>query len=139
MKLPERLPGLRLATILLAVYGVVWIAPEGSLTGVLTMGVGTTAVSLGHLVQRRWGGRPLSLRRWLVLATGGGALLGLGAVLLSLIFMAVKTGLHSHGPEFTPAEIAWLWGQLPLWLPIGALVGLGLGMLLAAATNQNGR
>ena len=132
MTLPERLPGLRLATVLLALYGAVWIALEGSLPGVLTMGVGGTAVSLGHAVQRLWGGRTLARGRWLLLATGSGALLGLGAVAVTFVFMAVKTGLHSHGPEFTPAEMAWLWGQLPLWLPLGTLTGLGLGMLDSA-------
>lgn len=132
MSLPSRLPGLRLVTVLWAVYAGAWISLEGALVQVVAMGVATTAVSLGHLVQRRWGGRQLTRPKWLLLATAVGTALGSGGVLLTLLFMVMKTGLHAHGPEFTPAEIAWVWQQLPLWTISGGLAGLGLGMAAAA-------
>jgi hypothetical protein len=44
--------------------------------------------------------------------------------------MAVKTGLHAHGPEFTPAEINWVLQQTPIWTAAGLLAGLGLGQIV---------
>jgi NhaP-type Na+/H+ or K+/H+ antiporter len=55
----------------------------------------------------------------------------LGSSLLTLVFMAIKTGLHAHGPEFTLQEIQWVSQQTPLWAAVGLLIGLGLGMLTA--------
>jgi hypothetical protein len=66
----------------------------------------------------------------LVTAVSGLAL-GAGSGLLSLLFMAVKTGLHAHGPEFSQAEIAWVWNGMLLWTTVGLLVGLGLGLIWA--------
>jgi hypothetical protein len=59
-----------------------------------------------------------------------GLLFGLGSSLLTLVLMAVKTGLHAHGPEFTPNEINWILQQVPLWSAAGLLAGLGLGQLV---------
>jgi hypothetical protein len=58
-----------------------------------------------------------------------GFLFGLGCGLMTLLLMVLKTGLHGHGPEFSPAEINWVWGQIPLWGLVGLLGGLGLGMI----------
>ncbi len=132
MMIPATIPGLRLATVLLALYSAIWISLEGKLVQVVVLGVGVTAVSLLHLIQRYLGGRRLSLGRWLLATAVAGLLLGIGSVLLSLFFMALKTGLHAHGPEFSTADIRWLWDQLPLWSAVGTLVGSGLGLLLAA-------
>jgi hypothetical protein len=46
--------------------------------------------------------------------------------------MILKTGIHAHGPEYTARELAWVWTQLPLWGGVGALTGLGFGLLMAA-------
>jgi hypothetical protein len=130
MTIPVQIPGLRLLTAVWGLGFVLWIAPEGDLAQVVALGVGGTAVLLGHLVQRVWGGRRVARGMWL----GGTAVLGLlfgaGSGLLALVFMAVKTGLHAHGPEFSPAEIAWVWQQIPLWAGAGLLAGLGGGMLI---------
>ena len=61
-----------------------------------------------------------------------GTLSGVMAVGLTLIFMALKTGLHAHGPEFTPREINWLIQQLPLWSIIGLLLGIGTSLITGA-------
>ena len=53
---------------------------------------------------------------------------------LTLAFMAIKTGLHGHGPEFAPDEISWVISQMPLWAMFGFLVGGGLGALTAGFT-----
>ena len=66
-----------------------------------------------------------------------GALLGLGSALFTLLFMAVKTGLHAHGPEFTAEEVNWVVQQIPLWTVVGLLGGLGLGLLLKAVATRS--
>ncbi len=62
----------------------------------------------------------------------GGLLFGLGSVFLTLFFMAMKTGLHAHGPEFTSFEINWVLQQAPIWAAAGVVAGLGLGLLMKA-------
>jgi hypothetical protein len=54
---------------------------------------------------------------------------GAGLALMTLMLMALKTGLHAHGPEYPTDQIFWVWRQLPLWAGVGALAGLGLGLL----------
>ena len=136
MQVPERIPGLKAATILLGLYAAVWISLEGALSQVVVMGAAVTAVAAGHLLQKYLGGRRLPVGRWLAVTAAVGLSIGLGSGVLTLVFMAVKTGLHAHGPEFTPAEIAWVLHQIPLWTLAGLLAGLGLGFLSAAASES---
>jgi len=131
MKIPARLPGLKAATVLLALYAVVWITLEGDLLRVVALALGVTLVVLGHGVQRYVGGRGFSLWAWLALAAGLGLAAGAGSGVLALLFMALKTGLHAHGPEFTATEINWVASRLAGWAAGGLFAGLGLGMLLA--------
>ena len=114
---------------LFGVYAAVWISLEGALWPVVVMGVGVTAVSLGHIAQKYLGGRTLSARQWVGVTAVTGLLLGLFSGLTILIFMAVKTGLHAHGPEFTPEQIAWVIRQTPIWAAAGMLAGSGIGLL----------
>lgn len=132
MVFPKKLRGLTTATILLAIYSLVWITLEGNLARVILLATGVTLVTGGYLVQGLLGGRQLSTGRWLIIAAAGGALMGPGVVVLSLVFMAVKTGLHAHGPEFSPAEISWIIQQIPLWMAVGVLAGLGFALLTIA-------
>lgn len=134
MDIPQRLPGLKTGLILLAVYTAVWIALEGAVWQVVVMGVGYTAVSLGYGWQKWLGGRMVDGWRWWGGTAVTGLLFGLGSGLLTLVFMAVKTGLHAHGPEFTPAEINWVLQQTLVWTAAGLLAGLGLGLLTRART-----
>lgn len=136
MNVPSRLPGLRGATLLLGVLLLAWIAPEGRLWLEMGMGVLTTAVLLAHLLQHFLGGRVLSVGAWVGATAVAGFLFGLGSALFTLFLMAAKTGLHGHGPEFTPAEINWVWSQLPLWSLVGSLAGLGLGMITSATRRE---
>ena len=65
------------------------------------------------------------------------ALFGFLTALLTLFFMALKTGLHAHGPEFTPSEINWVIARIPLWTAVGLLSGAGLGLVgLSVAGKQ---
>ncbi len=130
MQLPDKLPGLRLLTILLAGYFALWISLEGDLTQTVILAVGSCVLAAAHLIQR-WGrGRVLSGWFWLIGMTLTGLLVGVSTIFATLALMAVKTGLHAHGPEFTPREIAWVWNQLPLWTIIGTLTSLGLASLI---------
>jgi hypothetical protein len=131
MHIPAKIPGLNFITVLMGIYAAIWISLEGALWRVMVMGVGVTAVSLLHLLQKYGGGRLISWPHWLGLTAVIGLLFGLGSSLLTLVFMAVKTGLHAHGPEFTLQEIEWVSQQTPLWAAVGLLIGLGLGMLTA--------
>lgn len=136
MLIPSRIPGLRLFSILVAIYAAIWISLEGAKQQVILLAVAFMLVTAGYLVQRFLGGKQLSARRWVLYLTGLGLIVGLGSAFLTLIFMAVKTGLHGHGPEFTQAEIEWVIGQIPLWTLAGLTAGLGLGLLTTGFTNE---
>jgi hypothetical protein len=129
MKIPAKIAGLQWLTILVGLYGMVWISLEGSLWQVILLAAGLSLVGTFYLLQRNLGGRRISAGRWLFFCAGLGGAGGLGCALLTLALMAIKTGLHGHGPEFAPAEIEWLFSQMPLWTISGGAAGLGLGML----------
>lgn len=139
IKIPERVPGLKWLTVVWGVYGVLWIAPEGVLWQALLLGVGTTAVLILHLGQKYLGGRALAVGPWLGMTAVSGLCLGAGSGLLTLFFMAMKTGLHAHGPEFSLEEINWVMGRTPLWALVGLLSGLGLGLLAWGAGASQAR
>lgn len=129
MQIPERIPGLKWLKIGLAGYFVVWVALEGDLAQTVGLGVLSCVVAAAHLIER-WGrGRIISRRIWLMSLAGVGSLIGVCSGLATLAFMAVKTGLHAHGPEFTSAEIARIWQMIPLWAIVGATVGLALASI----------
>jgi hypothetical protein len=130
MQLPDKIPGLRLLTVILAGYFVLWISLEGDLAQTVILAVGSCVLAAAHLIQRYGRGRVLSRWSWLTGMTLTGLLVGFSTVFATLAYMVVKTGLHAHGPEFTPTEIVWVWSQLPLWTIIGTLTSLGLASLL---------
>jgi hypothetical protein len=128
-QIPKKLPGLRWATALLGVYAVVWMPVEGNLALTILLAVWATAVIAGHFVQQKLGGKLLSSWQWVGLTAVSGLLIGLSAGILTLAFMALKTGLHDHGPEFSRAEINWVIQRIPIWMAAGALGGGGWGLL----------
>jgi len=134
MQLPDRVPGLKWITILWALYAVIWALLESGLWPTILLAVLSGIVILGHLANRVLCGRKMALGIWLLSAAVLGALLGLGSALLTVGLMAVKTGLHAHGPEFSALEINWVIQQIPFWTLAGLLAGLGLGLLLKAVS-----
>lgn len=136
MQLPERVPGLRFATVLVAAYAVVWIALEGDLVRVTVLGSAMSLLLLGAVFQRWLAGRRLSRLVWLALCAALGAILGFNSGMFTLLFMALKTGLHAHGPEFSPAQIEWLLGQLPWWTSAGLLAGTGIAVILLVTRRE---
>ena len=134
MMVPKKLPGLQLATIVLAIYALIWISLEGKLLQVLILALGVSIVASAQIFQRTVGGRRMSLAPWLALTATVGLLIGASLGLFTLALMSLKTGLHAHGPEFTIEEFNWVIDQIPVWGAAGLLAGLGLGFLIAEFT-----
>jgi len=137
MQIPAKLPGLKMLTAVWAVYGVVWMALEGNLWRVVLMAGLTTAVLLATLGQKVLAGRLVPVGWWVVITAVTGLGFGLFSALLTLFFMALKTGLHGHGPEFSLLEIHWVLAQIPLWTAVGCLAGAGLGLVSAGLSRQS--
>ena len=133
MIIPASLPHLKAVFVAVGVLFIGWIALEGDIGREILLAAIIWTAGLAYLVTRHFGGRRLSMGRWLLLMTAAGLAAGAGVALLTLFLMALKTGLHAHGPEYTAVEIAWVWGQLPLWAAAVGLIGLGVGALAAAA------
>ena len=66
-----------------------------------------------------------------------GAIIGLATPLLILGLMVLKTGVHAHGPEYSPAEIAWITQQITIWPFVGGLAGFGLASIGRSLRTQN--
>ncbi|MEZ4511264.1 MAG: hypothetical protein R3C62_05270 [Chloroflexota bacterium] len=130
IRVGKQLWSLRGLTAVYFLYTLIWIPLEGNLRRAVGMGVATTAVLLAHGWRRYGAGRGVSWGWWLAKTAVFGLLFGVGSSLLTLLAMAVKTGFHAHGPEFTPAEIVWVLNQLPLWAAAGLLAGLGGGLVI---------
>jgi hypothetical protein len=126
MQFPEKIPGLRLATVIVAIFAVIWISLEGNLWQPIALAAGLTLISAGYLLQRLLGGRKLAVGSWFAVAALAGLLTGLSFGIMVLLLMAVKTGLHGHGPEFSPNELDWVVEQFPLWTVVGLLGAIGL-------------
>lgn len=130
MAFPRQIPYLRLLVLLWGAYAAIWLALEGTPGRDLLLAAwGVVLLALAG-VARAAGGRRLSA--WQVVALAGAVGLAAGAAVVpaTLAAMALKTGLHAHGPEYTAAQLAAVWSQWPLWLLAGGVAGVGLGLLL---------
>ena len=132
MQIPDRLPGMKGITILWGIFMAVWAVLEGGLWLTIFAAIFSLILFLAYLLQRVLVGRTFATTTWLLLAAFLGILTGLGSGLLTLVLIAIKTGLHAHGPEFSTAELNWVLQQIPLWSLVGLLTGLGLGLLFKA-------
>lgn len=137
MRIPATIPHIKTVFVVVGVLAIGWIALEGDVGREIVMAMLIGLPGLAYLVTRlaqrtALGGRRLSMGRWLLLMGVAGVLAGAGVALLTLFLMALKTGLHAHGPEYSAGGIAWVWAQLPLWAAVGGLAGLGVGALAAA-------
>lgn len=141
MRIPATIPHIKAVFVVVGVLAVGWMALEGDLAREILMAAIIWLPGLAYGITRlaqgtEFGGRRgrrrglRSVGRWLLLTAVVGALAGAGLALLTLFLMALKTGLHAHGPEYTAGEIAWVWAQLPLWAAVGGLAGLGVGAVV---------
>lgn len=133
MQLPDRIPLIKWITILWMGFMAIWAMLEGGVQATVFAALFTSLVTAGQLFNRYLRGRRFSTNSWLAFSAVAGAVTGMGCGLFTLLFMAIKTGLHAHGPEFTAADIDWVLQQIPLWTFAGLLGGLGLGFLGRAA------
>jgi hypothetical protein len=136
MKVPGRNPFLKIASALLFLYFLVWISLEGRLWQSILLGVGIASLGAGLIWQRFFKGRTISLKQWLATIGLTGLLCGFSIAWLTILLMVIKTGLHGHGPEITPAEISWVVNQVPLWSAVGLLTGLGIGVLISCVQRE---
>ena len=136
MKIPSIIPGYKIFIILFAAYSAIWISLEGALWQVLTMGIGSTLLLAANWMQRYLGGKSFSVMGFVGITAVIGLLIGITSTGSTLAFMAIKTGLHNHGPEFTQAEISWTIQQLPLWGIVGLLIGTAIGLIYAGGASS---
>lgn len=137
MIIPQNIPLLKWVIMPWAVMVVVWAILEGRLGWTVLLGTFTSLIIVGVIVKKYLTGRKLSLGIWLVAAALMGLGFGLGSAILTLLFMAVKSGLHAHGPEFSALEVTWVLEQIPVWSAAGLMGGLGVGLLLRAVTQPD--
>ncbi len=136
MQIPDQIPGFKWLAVVWVVTAVIWSLLEGDLSRVLFFSFLTVLTGLAYLFQRFLCGSRFSTKRGLLIMSLWGMVLGAGTALLTIFLMAVKTGLHAHGPEFTLTEISAIWRYIPLWGVVGLIGGLGLGLLLIARTPE---
>ena len=132
MKALEKVHPLKVGLILLAACGLAWISLEGDPRWSSIMALITLLVGIGYLVKKLVRGRTINGIGWIVLLAGCGLVIGLLFGPTTLFYMALKTGLHGHGAEFTRAEMLWFIDRIILWAVSGLLAGAGLGFLISA-------
>ncbi len=130
MTFPRQIPYLRLLVLLWGAYAAVWLALEGAPGRELLLAAWTVGLAALAGTARAVGERRLSAGQVVALTGVVGLVAGAAVVPATLVAMALKTGLHAHGPEYTAAQLAAVWAQWPLWLVAGGVAGVGLGLLL---------
>lgn len=118
---------------LLGLYSVVWISLEGRLWQSIALATGFVLLSSNLAYERYLRDSAFSRLRQLAFTGVLGLVAGFLVGLLTLLFMAIKTGLHSHGPEFQQSEFIWVLSQIPIWSSAGLLGGLGISLLVIGA------
>ena len=120
---------LRAATLLWSLYALVWTRLEASLLrdGLLA-GWGLALLAL-WLMARAFGEREVAAGWVAALGTAVGLAWGAALGPAVLLLMALKTGLHGHGLEYTAAQITWVAAQWPWWVAAGGIAGVGVALL----------
>lgn len=137
MKLPDHFPAKRLITVLWGIYLAAWSVFEGELWTTVLAAVLTWLVLLVNVFDKPLAGRTFSSRAWLLLCAVIGFSSGFASAFLTLIFMAIKTGIHGHGPEYSAMELEWVLQQMRLWSLAGLLAGLGVGLVALSGLTRS--
>ena len=139
MERARRIPLHNIGLIVLGLFGLAWISLEGAPRWSAIMAFTTLLVGIGILTKKLFGDRRVNKYGWLVLFAGCGLAVGLLFAPATLFFMAIKTGLHGHGAEFTRAEMGWFLDRISLWAAAGLLAGAGLGLLTMGLKPREGQ
>lgn len=132
LKFPK--PDYRARFALLA-YGLLiflWLSLEdnGTLT-VSLLGAGLATALILYQVFERIGGKELSMRFFIPLFIGLGALIGAASSIATILLMFFKTAWHGHGfPDYPLELIRDILLRLPAWAIAGGLIALGVALLL---------
>ena len=127
---------LKTIMIVLGLYAMVWISLEGRLWQSIVLATGLVG-SGTYLVRKRYfANRQYSLGARIAITGVLGMIDGFLIGLMTLILMVIKTGLHSHGPEFQQSEFIWVSDQILPWSFAGLLAGIGIS-LLVIGTRKN--
>ncbi|MCO5186664.1 MAG: hypothetical protein M9918_00430 [Anaerolineae bacterium] len=120
----------RIAVAAFGLSFLVWTQVEGNFRNVVLLGV-SGALLGGWTIWRRWIAKRIATRiQFAVAMTASGLAAGLATPMLILLGMAIKQGLHGHGPEYTTAQVATV-TQSILWSGlVGLLFGMAAGLLL---------
>ncbi|MCC7452344.1 MAG: hypothetical protein IT324_33390 [Anaerolineae bacterium] len=122
--IPPRPRQLALLTVLYGVILFIWMSAEDSVWLVSLFGLGLSLLIAAHSLFRL-AGRDFPARIWTPGAVMGGALVGMGANLATMLLMVIKTAWHAHMyPDYPFPLIAGIATRLPAWGLAGALVGL---------------
>jgi hypothetical protein len=133
LKLPK--PDYR-ARFLLLGYGLVlfiWMSFEdnGTFT-VSVLGAGLATALILYQALERIGGKELSMRFFIPLLVGLGALIGAASSLATILLMFFKTAWHGHGfPDYPLELMRDMLFRLPAWAIAGGLLGIGLSFFMA--------
>ena len=136
MEALEKVRPLKVGLIVLAICGLAWISLEGDPRWSSIMALITLLVGIGFLAKKLVRGRTINGKGWIVLLAGCGLVIGLLFGPATLFYMALKTGLHGHGAEFSRAEMLWFIDRILLWVVSGLLAGAGLGFLTSALKQE---
>lgn len=116
----------RLLAILLGIILMAWVTLEDqSVTLALLF-----AVAICMLAAAEWLASSTRLsteKGWLAYPLAG-LVSGAATAPIALVLMAVKTGLHGHTPDYTPAQMSAVLTSFPIWAGAGAFIGLGAGI-----------
>ena len=138
MERARRIPLHNIGLIVLGLFGLAWISLEGAPRWSAIMAFTTLLVGIGILAKKFFSDRRVNKYGWIVLFAGCGLAVGLLFAPATLLFMAIKTGLHGHGTEFTRTEIEWFLDRVTLWTAAGLMAGVGLGLLTMGLKPREG-
>jgi hypothetical protein len=138
LNVPPAPRALRWGIVLLGAIAFLWLSVEDTaVTSVAALGSALALhISLMQL-WRRIGGRTLSSRYVPIGATLFGAGVGSLSVISTVALMFLKTALHSHVfPDYPPLQMLAMLERLPAWAAAGALIGLGISVVVRDANSQ---
>jgi hypothetical protein len=124
---------LRLGTLFWCGITFFWMSVEDtSAVTVAILGSGLAVFLMLWWLGQQYGGQRFSLRLGLLVLMLSGAIVGGGAVVLITFLMFFKTAWHAHlFPDYPIEMMLAMLMRLPVWGIAGALLGLGVGLLVS--------